>query len=109
MIMMRSCRAEKLIQVENGEFHQTFGTCRYIAIPEYLLTVRWCWWKMTVNQLTYFTVTGHWYDVEAPDTSGSTNKPQFLVVSAFVTFTPRLAPGTSIPISNLDLGYVLNP
>lgn len=58
---------------------------------------------MTVNQLTYFTVTGHWYDVEAPDTSGTTNTPQFLVVSAFITFKPRLKPGTVIYVSNLDL------
>jgi hypothetical protein len=60
---------------------------------------------VTVNQLTYFTVTGHWYDIEAPDTSGATNQPQFLVISAFVTFTPRLAPGTLEYITNLDLGF----
>lgn len=58
---------------------------------------------MTANELTYFTVKGHWYDVEAPDTSGSTNTLQFLVVSAFVTFTPRLKPGTVVYIPNLDL------
>jgi hypothetical protein len=58
---------------------------------------------MTANELTYFTVQGHWYDVEAPDTSGSTNALQFLVVSAFVTFTPRLKPGTVVYIPNLDL------
>lgn len=56
------------------------------------------------NELTYFPVNGHWYDVEAPITSGSTNAAQFLVVSAFVTFTARLAPGTVEYISNLDLG-----
>jgi hypothetical protein len=56
-----------------------------------------------VNELTYFTVEGHWYDVEAPDTSGSTNALQFLVISAFVTFTPRLEPGFSLFIPNLDL------
>lgn len=59
---------------------------------------------MTVNTLTYFTVTGHWYDVEAPITSGSTNTPQFQVVSAFATFTPRLKPGTVAYVANLDLG-----
>lgn len=59
---------------------------------------------MTANELTYFDVIGHWYDVEAPLTSGSTNDPQFLVVSAFVTFTPRLAPGTQVYVANLDLG-----
>ena len=58
---------------------------------------------MTANELTYFTVQGHWYDVEAPDTSGSTNALQFLVISGFVTFTPRLRPGTVVYIPNLDL------
>jgi hypothetical protein len=62
---------------------------------------------MTVNELTFFTVTGHWYDVEAPITSGSTNTPQFQVISAFVEFTPRLAPGTVENITNLDLGVTL--
>jgi hypothetical protein len=56
------------------------------------------------NELTYFTATGHWYDIEAPATSGSTNQPQFLVISAFVTFTPRLATGTVEYITNLDIG-----
>lgn len=64
---------------------------------------------MTVNELTYFPVSGHWYDVEAPDTSASTNTPQFLVISAFVTFTPRLKPGTVAYITNLDLGAQLPP
>lgn len=59
---------------------------------------------MTVSELTYFTVTGKYYDVEAPSTSGSSNAPQFLVVSAFVEFTPRLKPGDVEYISNLDLG-----
>lgn len=62
---------------------------------------------MTVSELTYFTVVGHYYDVEAPNTSGSTNQPQFLVVSAFVEFTPRLKPGDVEYISNLDLGVTL--
>ena len=62
---------------------------------------------MTVNELTYFTVEGSWYDVEAPPTSGSTNTPSFLVVSAFVEFTARLAPGTVEYITNLDLGFLL--
>lgn len=59
---------------------------------------------MTAQQLTYFTVTGAWYDVEAPLTSGSTNALQYQVVSAFVTFTPRLKAGTQIYVSNLDDG-----
>lgn len=64
---------------------------------------------MTVNQLTYFTCVGHWYDVEAPDPSGSTNQPQFNPISAFVTFIPRLAPGSIEYITNLDLGFTLLP
>jgi hypothetical protein len=64
---------------------------------------------VTVNQLTFFPVTGYWYDVEAPLLSGSSNQPQFLVVSAFVTFTPaRIAPGTVEYITNLDLGFTLS-
>jgi hypothetical protein len=62
---------------------------------------------MTVSELTYFTVQGHWYDVEAPDTSGSDNAPEFLVVSAFVEFTARLKPGDVENISNLDLGVTI--
>jgi hypothetical protein len=62
---------------------------------------------MTISELTYFDVTGHWYDIEAPITSGSTNQPQFLVVSGFVNFTPRLAPGTQVYVENLDLGTSL--
>lgn len=58
---------------------------------------------MTATSLTYFPVTGFWYDVESPPLTGTTNTPAFLVVSAFVTFTPRLAPGTVEYISNLDL------
>lgn len=59
---------------------------------------------MTVNQLTYFVVSGHWHDVEAPDPSDNTNNLQFQVITAFVTFTPRLKPGTVEYITNLDLG-----
>lgn len=62
---------------------------------------------MTLNQLTYFTVVGNFYDVEAPSTSGSTNEPAFMIISAFVEFTPRLAPGTLEYISNLDLGATI--
>lgn len=58
----------------------------------------------TPNELIYFTTTGHWYDIEAPSTSGNTNTPQFVVISAFVTFTPRLKPGTVVYVPNLDLG-----
>jgi hypothetical protein len=59
------------------------------------------------NQLTYFEITGHWYNIDAPSTSGNTNQPQFLVISAFITFTPRLKPGTVVYVPNLDLGTTL--
>lgn len=55
------------------------------------------------NELVYFTVQGHWYDVEAALTSGSVNTPQIEYVSAFVTFTPRLTPGTILYIANFDV------
>lgn len=58
---------------------------------------------MTV-ELTYFPVTGYWFDVEAPLSSGSSNVPQFLVVSAFVTFTARVPVGWTAQIANLDIG-----
>lgn len=64
---------------------------------------------MTVSELTYFTVVGHYYDVEAPSTSGSSNQAAFQVVSAFVEFTPRLQPGDVEYISNLDLGVTIPP
>lgn len=58
----------------------------------------------TPNEITYFNVTGHYYDVEAPITSGTTNAPQVLVVSAFIKFIPRLPPGTALYVPNLDTG-----
>lgn len=58
---------------------------------------------MATNDLTYFNVTGHFYDVEAPDTSGSTSKPQLQWISAFVDFIPRLPGGFTALVSNLDL------
>jgi hypothetical protein len=64
---------------------------------------------VTVSELTYFTVVGNYYDVEAPATSGSSNQVQFLIVSAFVEFTPRLKPGDVEYITNLDLGVQLTP
>ena len=60
---------------------------------------------MTAAELTYFTCTGFFYDVESPLTSGSTNADQFNPISgAFVTFTPRVPAGFTVLISNLDLG-----
>jgi hypothetical protein len=52
-----------------------------------------------MTALTYFTVTGHWYDIESPDPAGSSNTPAINVVYAFVTFTARLKPGTQLNIA----------
>lgn len=59
---------------------------------------------MTVNTLTYFTVTGDWYDVENPPLIGSSTQPTFTIISALVTFTPRLPVGFTAYIQDLDLG-----
>jgi hypothetical protein len=59
---------------------------------------------VTATELIYFPATGYWYDVEAPLTGGSTSQLQFLVISAFVTFTPRVPIGFTAQIANLDLG-----
>ena len=52
------------------------------------------------NSLTYFTVTGHWYAVEASDPAGSDNIPEINPIYAFVTFTARLRPGTVLNIGD---------
>jgi hypothetical protein len=59
---------------------------------------------VTGIELVEFPATGYWYDVEAPLTGGSTNQLQFLVISAFVTFTARVPIGFTAQIANLDLG-----
>lgn len=57
------------------------------------------------NELTYFTCSGYFYDVESPVPSGTTNADQFHgITGAFVTFTPRVPTGFTVLISNLDLG-----
>lgn len=57
------------------------------------------------TELTYFTVTGFYYDVESPLTSGTTNADQFLgITGAFITFTPRVPTGFTVLVTNLDLG-----
>ena len=55
-------------------------------------------------ELTYFTVTGNWYDVEAANLGGSSSNLQFLMISGFVAFYPRLPAGWAPLVSNLDLG-----
>jgi hypothetical protein len=56
------------------------------------------------NELTYFLVTGAWYDVESPDPSANTNLPLYQIVSAFVTFYPRVPAGFTAQIQDLDNG-----
>lgn len=65
-------------------------------------------------ELTYFPVTGYWYDVESPPLTGGSNQLQFQVISAFVTFwpgyidingAPQVFPqGFTTLVENLDLG-----
>ena len=57
-------------------------------------------------ELTYFTVTGHYYDVEATLPAGTTNTPQTQYISAYVTFTPRLPPGTLLYVADLDTSTI---
>lgn len=59
---------------------------------------------VTTTELVYFNVTGHFYDVEAPDTSGSISTPRLEWISAFIDFIPRLPHGFSALINDLDLG-----
>jgi hypothetical protein len=55
------------------------------------------------NELTYFTVQGYFGDVENPIGSGIGIAPNFGVVSGTVTFLPRLPPGTTLFIPDLDM------
>ena len=50
------------------------------------------------NQLTYFEVSAHYYDVEASDPAGSDNTPEINPIYGFVTFTARLKPGTILNV-----------
>jgi hypothetical protein len=56
------------------------------------------------NELTYFPVSGTWYDVESPDTSGDTNQVLYQIISGYVTFYPRVPVGFAALIENLDDG-----
>ena len=49
---------------------------------------------VTVAELTYFTITGFYGDIENPSGVGSSITPTFGVVSATVTFFPRVPLGT---------------
>jgi hypothetical protein len=60
---------------------------------------------VTATELTFFTATGFYYDLESPATSGVTNADQFNgLTGGYITFTPRVPTGFTILISGLDLG-----
>lgn len=61
------------------------------------------------TEIVYHTVSGSWRDIEDPDPGGTTNHPQYLVVSAMVTFYPRFPVGYAPIISNLDIGSSVYP
>jgi hypothetical protein len=56
------------------------------------------------NSLTYFTVTGFWYDIEQPNPNSTLITPLLLNVNAYVDFIPRLPVGFSVFVSNLNHG-----
>jgi len=56
------------------------------------------------TELTYFTATGHWYNIESASPGGTTSNLQFQVISGFVQFYPRLPTGWTAHIADLDLG-----
>ena len=53
--------------------------------------------------LTWFTVTGEYLDVENPSTVGSNTQPRVNTVSGFVTIFPRIPTGSVLYISAFDL------
>lgn len=57
------------------------------------------------NELAYFTATGFYYDIQAPDINSSTSAPQVAgLTGGFVTFTPRVPDGFTVLVDDLDLG-----
>ena len=57
------------------------------------------------NELTFFPITGFYYDIQNPDPSSSSNAPVFTgMTGAFITFTPRVPDGFTVLVSDLDLG-----
>jgi hypothetical protein len=58
---------------------------------------------MTGVRPAEFLVTGHWRDEEAPSRSGSTPNLTAGVVSAFVTFRPRVPRGFTAYVNNYDV------
>jgi hypothetical protein len=58
------------------------------------------------TEIVYFEVTGTYVDAEAPDPGGSTNALYINIITAFVTFYPRVPLGFTVPIANFDLTQV---
>lgn len=54
-------------------------------------------------ELPFFTVYGHYSDVENPNLSGSTNVPLMSVITGVIVFFPRVPFGTIIYLHDLDL------
>ena len=57
---------------------------------------------MTNPTLTYFAVTGYFFDVESALPGGTTSALQFEPLSAFVSFYPRVPAGFTARVDNLD-------
>jgi hypothetical protein len=57
------------------------------------------------TELTYFTAQGFYYDIQSANPSSTTNTPVFAgITGGFLTFTPRVPPGFTVWITDLDLG-----
>lgn len=56
------------------------------------------------NTLTFFTVTGYFYDLEQQNPNQNSISPQLLDVNGYVDFIPRLPQGFSIEVTNMIHG-----
>ena len=53
-------------------------------------------------ELEYFQVVGYFINVQSPDGTENTSKPDIEYVNAFITFTPRVPDGTVLNIAGLN-------
>jgi hypothetical protein len=53
------------------------------------------------NTLVYFTATGYWEDIEAPDPAQTSGTPDVNTFTAFVNFYPRVPPNYTLYIPQL--------
>jgi hypothetical protein len=79
-----------------GDANATAGSYLHSAFPQSA--------PPTGNVLTYFTVTGFWYDIEQPNPNSTLITPLLLNVNAYVDFIPRLPVGFSVFVANLNHG-----